>query len=80
MGSTKELLHTIYLFSLFLCLKPNLSNCEVAGIGLLKGVTVAARRIKSIDLTKDAIKILGFFFRIKNIELEQSLKKKHNRY
>ena len=77
MGSTKELLHTIYLFPLFSCLKPNLSNCEVAGIGLLKGVKVAARGIKSIDLTKDAIKILGFFFRIKKYWTRAEFKKKN---
>ena len=41
LGSIKELLNTISLFSLFSGLKPNLSKCEVVGIGLLKGVKVA---------------------------------------
>ena len=70
-GSIKELLNTISLFSSFSGLRPNLSKCKVAGIGLLKGVKVAVCGIKCIDLTKDAIKILGFFFWYnKNIELE----------
>ena len=57
-------MNTISLFSSFSGLRPNLSKCKVAGIGLLKGVKVAVCGIKCIDLTKDAIKILGFFFRI----------------
>ena len=64
LGSIKELLHTVSLFLSFSGLKPNLSKCEVAGIGLLKGVKVAVCGIKCADLTKDAIKILGIFFRI----------------
>ena len=76
LGSIKELLNTISLFSSFSGLKPNLSKCEVAGIGLLKGVKVAVSEIKCIELTKDAIKILGIFFSYsKNIELEQNFKK-----
>ena len=53
LGSIKELLNTISLFSLFSGLKPNLSKCEVVGIGLLKGVKVAIWWIKCIDLTKE---------------------------
>ena len=67
LGSIKEFLNTISLFSSFSGLKPNLSKCEVAGIGLLKGVKVTVCGIKCIDLTKDAIKILGVFFRITKI-------------
>ena len=66
----------MYNFSSFSGLQPNLSKCEVAGIGLLKVVKVAVSEIKSIELTKDAIKILGIFFSYsKNIELEQNFKK-----
>ena len=69
MGSIKELLNTISLFSSFSGLKPNLSKCEVVGIGLLKGVKVAVCGIKCIDSTKDVIKILLIFFPYnKNIE------------
>ena len=60
LGSIKELLNTISLFSVFSGLKPNLSKCEVTRIGLLIGVY----GIKCINLTKDAIKILGIFFQI----------------
>ena len=58
--SIKELLTTIPLFSSFSGLKQNLLKCE-AGIRLLKVVKVAVCGIKCIDLTKDAIKILGIF-------------------
>ena len=76
MGSIKELLNTISLFSSISGLKPNVSQCEVAGIELLKGVKVAVCGIKFIDLTKDVIKILGIFFFLynKKYELEQNFK------
>ena len=60
LGSIKELLNTISLFSSFSGLKRNLSKCKVAGIGLFKGEKVAACGIQCIDLTKDVIKT--FFF------------------
>ena len=76
LGSIKELLNTISLFSSISGLKPNVSQCEVAGIGLLKGVKVAVCGIKFIDLTKDVIKILGIFFFciIKNMNLNRTSK------
>ena len=37
-NSIKELLNTINYFSSFAGLKPNLSKCEVAEIGALKGL------------------------------------------
>ena len=61
MGSVKELLNIISLFSLFLGLYPSLSKCEAAGIVLLIGVKVDICEIKCIGITKDAIKILGVF-------------------
>ena len=77
----KELLNTISLFSSFSGLKQNLSKFEVGGMGLPKGAKVAVCGIKCIDLTKDAIKILGIFFSYnKNIKLEQNFKKNHNWY
>ena len=42
-SSIKELLNTINYFPSFRGLKPNLSKCEVAGIGALKGVKVAIK-------------------------------------
>ena len=61
-NSVKELLNTINYFSSFTGLKPNLSKCEICGIATLKGVKVSIYGIKCIDLTKEAIKILGVFF------------------
>ena len=76
MGSIKKLLDTISLFSSFSSLKTNLSKCKVPGIGLLEGVKLPVYGIKCINLTKDAIKILGILFsHNKNIELEQNFKK-----
>ena len=50
------------IFSNFSDLRPNLGKCEVAGIGILKGVTWALCGVKSIDLTQQTIKILGIHF------------------
>ena len=48
----------------------------MAGIGALKGIKVAVCVIKCIDLTKEAIKILGVFFSDdKNLPLENNFKK-----
>ena len=53
---------TFKLFSKFSGLKPNILKCEVAGIGSLKEVNMAACCIKCIDLTTEIIKILGAHF------------------
>ena len=75
-NSIKELLKTVNYFSSFTNLKPNMSKCEVAGIGALKGLKVAICGIKRIDLTKEAIKILGVFFSYdKNLQLENNFRK-----
>ena len=37
-------------------------KCEIAGIGSLKGVETAVCSMKNIDLTKDAVKIIGISF------------------
>ena len=48
----------------------------MAGIGALNGVKVAICGIKCIDLTKEAIKILGVFFSYdKNLQLENNFRK-----
>ena len=54
-----EIFNTISLFS---GLKPNLTKCEIAGIGALKGVRVAVCGMRCIDLCNEAIKILGTYF------------------
>ena len=42
--------------------KPNISKCEIAGIGALKWIPMAACGMKSIDLTTDFIRTLGLIF------------------
>ena len=43
-------------------LKTNTTKCEVAGIGVLKGVQVAACGMKCTNLRNEVIKILGVYF------------------
>ena len=52
-----------FVFSLdFSGSKPNLSNCEITGIGVLKGVQVEFCGRRCVDLTNDTLKILGTHF------------------
>ena len=54
-------------------LKTNKSKCEIAGIGVLKGVSVELCGMKCIDLTKISVKILGIHFSYnKKIENEEN--------
>ena len=50
------------LFSDFSGLKSNTTKCEVAGIGVLKGVQLVVCDMKYIDLKNEAIKKLGVYF------------------
>ena len=43
-------------------LKPNISKCEICGLGPLKGAEMAVCGMQSVDLTRDAIKILSVYF------------------
>ena len=77
-NSSRELMNTINLISSFTCLKQNLSKCVVGGIGTLKGVKETICRIKCIDLTKKAIKILEVFFSYEKVcSLETTLEKQY---
>ena len=58
-GNLVEIFST---FSLFSGLKPNLTKCEVVGIGALKGVQVAVCGMRCIDFCNEAIKTLGSYF------------------
>ena len=72
-SSVKEIICCFSIFTQFSGLKPNLSKCEVAGIGSLKGVNVAVCGMRSVDLSKDTIKILGIHFSFnKQIQNEQN--------
>ena len=50
---------TFKLFSNFSPLKPNISKCEVEGIGSLKVIKIAVYGITCIELTTETVKILG---------------------
>ena len=60
--SIDELVKTFTLFSSFSGLKPNISKCEICGLDPLKGLETAVCGMQSVDLTRDAIKILGIYF------------------
>ena len=60
--SIEELVKSFTSFSSFSGLKPNFSKCEICGLGPLKGVEIAVCGMQTVDLTKDAIKILGIYF------------------
>lgn len=60
-----SIMHVDETFNIFSCysgLNPNISKCEICGIGVLKGVKVAVCGMKCIDLNNDYIKILGTCF------------------
>ena len=60
-------------FSLFSGLKINDANCEIAGIGIKKGVKMALCGMECIDLMDEVIKVLGIYFYY-NKKLEQEKK------
>ena len=66
--SIEELVKAFTLFASFSGLKPNISKCEICGLGPLKGVEMPVCGMQSFDLTRDAIKILGIYF-LYNINL-----------
>ena len=66
---------TFHLFSEFPGLKPNLSKCEITGIGVLKGVQVAVCGMRCLDLKNDTLKILGTHF-----SYNEKLKEERNFY
>ena len=60
------LVETFKEFSWFSGLKPNIAKCEIAGLGPLKGVLEAFCCLKTVELTNDAVKILGIHFSYHN--------------
>ena len=60
--SVMELAKKFKEFSYFSDLSPNMSKSEIARIESLKGVETAVFSVKNIDLTKDAVKIIGISF------------------
>ena len=59
LNSVKVILSSLDQFYTLSGLRPNLSKCEIAGIGVLKDANVALCGLKSVNLTKDRMKILG---------------------
>ena len=74
--SVINLLEIFKHFSQFSGLKPNKSKCEIAGIGVLKGVKVALCGMRCVNLYEDTIKILGIHFSYnKQLENDENFKK-----
>ena len=72
--SVKKVMNVFDTFSIFSGLKPNKSKCEIAGIGVLKGVSMELCGMEYIDLTKNSIKILGIHFSYnKKIKMKRTL-------
>ena len=59
LDSVKNVLEVLNQFYMVSGLRPNINKCEIAGIGSLKDAKVALCGLKSLDLTKESIKILG---------------------
>ena len=62
MKSVTEVMIICDKFSFYSGLKPNRKKCEVAGIGVLKGVNLELCGMECVDLTKSCLKILGIHF------------------
>ena len=60
--SATEVLNNFNIMSQFSGLKINKSKCEVAGIGVMKGVKVALCGVECVNLLTNTIKILGIYF------------------
>ena len=59
LNSVKAVLGIVNIYSKFSGLYPNLTKCEIAGIGVLKGANVALCGMKTLNLVNESIKILG---------------------
>ena len=73
--SINSMVDTFHLFSEFSGLKPNLSKCEITGIGVLKGVQVAVCGMRCVDLKNDTLKIL-----VTHFSYNEKLKEERNFY
>ena len=69
--SVVEEMNAFDKFSLLSRLKLNKTKCEIASIGILKGVLLALCGMDCIDLTKTAIQILGMHYK-KKLETEEN--------
>ena len=60
--SVMELDNTIDYFSHYSGLNSDISKCEIASVGALKGVLMAVCCLKPVDLTSDTLKIPAIYF------------------
>ena len=60
--SVECLVNVLKVFYQYSDLKPNYEKCEIAGIGASKGALGALWGMKTVDLTKECIRILGIYF------------------
>ena len=58
LDSVKNVLEMVTQFYMVSGLRPNFSKCEIAGISSLRDAKVVLCGLKSLDLTKESIKIL----------------------
>ena len=74
--SSIDLINIFDTFSKFSGLKPNKSKCEIAGIGVLKGVQVALCGMRCIDLVSNIVKILGIYYSYnEKLEIQENFKR-----
>ena len=66
------MVNSFHIFSRFSELRPNLSKCEIAGTGVLKGVKNTVCGMQFVDLILDNIKIIGPRFSY-NEKLQQDM-------
>ena len=50
--SVEKVMNVFDTFSIYSGLKPNKSQCEIASIGIMKGVSMGLSGMESIDITK----------------------------
>ena len=60
--SIEFLMESFKIFSKFSGLKPNTSKCEISGIGAKRGEYVALCGMRSVNLSTEAVKILGIYY------------------
>ena len=79
--SVIEVINAFHKFSLVSGLKPNEAKCEIAGIGVLKEVSLTLYGMNCIDLIKTTIKISEIHFSYnKKLEKKKTLSDMFGKY
>ena len=73
LNSVKVILSSLGQFYTFSGFGPDLNKCKIAGIGVLKDANLALCGLKSVNLTKQSITILGVHLSY-NEKLQNELK------